>query len=371
MKIMIGCLQIACVSNNDTEEDKMEYKIIPDQMTPKERMTAFANGEAIDRVPCCPFLGESFAPYFGHSIAKFNHNIDVIVDTAVRSFETFRSDSISIGPGLHGMPEAMGSVLRFPEFNTPAVIKPALGDYSDIGKLKLIDPMKDGRLNYYIEALKIVMDKIGHEANIGNTVGGPLTTAAFLIGTEKLMKDMNKRPDQVHKVLEIATENTIRFMDAIMDLGLTPGIAEPIGSSTMISPKKFREFAKPYITQCEDHIKKRTGAGGSIHICGKTKGIWGDMVDTGITALSLDNCEDIGDLKDQFGHKVAVVGNVDPVKVIMNGTREEIYDSVRECIRKAKDCPEGFILASGCDIPIGTDVEKIQMFMDAARIFGR
>lgn len=345
--------------------------IRPDEMTPLERMTAFSQGKPLDRVPCCPFTGESFAPYFGHSIAKFNHSTDVIVDTITKTFELFRPDNCSIGPGLHGLPEAMGCRLAFPENSTPLVTAPALADLRHIGKLTVIDPYRDGRLKYYLEAMKIVQGRLADQVSVGNTVGGPFTTAAFLLGTENFLKELTRNPEGVRELMEIATESTLRFIDAVLDLGISPGIADPIASCTLISPRMYREFVKPYTTRCQNRIIERAGSGSVMHICGKTKGIWGDMVETGITALSLDNCDDIGELREAYGERVAVVGNVDPVGVIMQGTTEEIYEAVRICIEKAAGSPKGFILASGCDIPIGTEPQRIHDFMNGARIFGR
>jgi uroporphyrinogen decarboxylase len=346
-------------------------QIPKDQMTPFERMNAFNKGEAIDRVPCCPFTGESFAPYFGHSIAKFNHSTEVIVDTITKTFELFKADNCSIGPGLHGLPEAMGCTLSFPENGTPAVIKSAILDYSDLLGMSVVRPYEDGRLKYYLEAIKVVQERLKGQVNVGNTVGGPFTTAAFLVGTDKFLRDLSKNPEGIHRLLAFATESVMALMDAIMDLGITPGIADPIASCTMISPKVYQEFAQPYTTQCQNHIKKRMGSGGAIHICGKTQKIWSSMVATGVTAISLDNGDDIGELRRAHGHEVALVGNVDPVNVIMKGSTAQIYSAVESCIEKAKGSPNGFILASGCDIPIGTDPQKIHDFINGARLYGR
>lgn len=349
----------------------MTIQIPKDEMTPRERMEAFSEGKPIDRVPCCPFTGESFAPYFGYTLREFNHNPKIIADTVIKTFEMFRADNCSIGPGLHGVPEAMGASLTFPENDIPRVSAPAINDYSEINKLEVINPLIDGRLRYYIEALKEIQDKVGREVCVGNTVGGPFTTAAFLVGTAKFLKDIRKHPEEIHRVLEIATQSTIAMMDAVMDLGISPGIADPIASCTMISPKIYREFAKPYTRRCQEHVAKRMGSGSVMHICGKTKGIWTDMVDTGITALSLDNCDDIEELKLEVGHRVTLVGNVDPVSVIMKGSKELIEKEVKICIEKSKNSPNGFILASGCDIPIGTNPEQVHHFLNAARLFGR
>lgn len=348
----------------------MEYKINKDQMTPKERMEAFSKGEPMDRILCSPFLGESVSSIFGHTIYEYNHSVDALVDVAVGSYELFRPDSIGFGPGLQGIPEAMGSEVIFPTHNTPYISKSAINDYSEIGKLKPIDPYKDGRIRYFLEALKITQDKLNSVVGVGTSVGGPFTTASFLRGTDKFLRDLTKNKDQAHELLELSTQSVINYIDAACDIGLAPSLAEPNASCTMISEKNFVEFAKPYLKRCMDRIVERTGSGTTLHICGKTKKVWGHMVDIGISNLSLDNVDDIGELKEAYGDKVCLIGNVDPVETIMRGSIEDIYNEARECIKKAHDSKCGFILSTGCDVPIGTDPKKIIALMDAARIFG-
>lgn len=342
-----------------------------DQMTPKERMEAFASGKEVDRIPCAPFLGESVAPIFGHTIYEYNHSIDALVNVAVGSFEKFRPDSIGFGPGLQGIPEAMGSKVTFPTNNTPYISEPAIKDYSEIDKLKSIDPYRDGRISNFLEALKITIEKLSNDVGVGTSVGGPFTTASFLRGTDKFLRDLSKNPEMAHKLLEISTQSVINYIDAACDIGLAPSLAEPNASCTMISEKNFVEFAKPYLKKCMDRIIERTGSGTTLHICGKTKKIWGHMVDIGIGNLSLDNVEDIGELKEAYGDKVRLIGNVDPVEIIFRGTKEDIYEEAKQCIIKAYDSPKGFILSTGCDVPIGTHPDKIIALMDAARMYGK
>lgn len=348
-----------------------QFIIKSDEMTPRERMEAFSEGREIDRIPCSPFLGEACAPLFGHTIKEHNYSKQAIIDVAIGSFEKFRPDSIGIGPGLQGIPEAMGSEFKFPENGTPYLGKPILEDYRDIGKISPIDPYKDGRISYFLEALKVTNERIGGQVFVGSSMGGPFTAAAFLRGTENFLKDISRNPEMVHKLLEISTQSVLNYIDAICDLGLSPSIAEPIASSTLISAKTFREFAKPYLKRCMDRIIERRGGGTTLHICGKTKKIWKDMVEVGIANLSLDNIEDIGELKEQFGDRVCLIGNVDPVETIMCGTIEDIYNAGKKCIDKAYDSPKGFILSSGCDIPVGTHPDKIIALMDCARIYGQ
>ncbi len=334
-------------------------------------MNAFSNGEDYDRVPCCPFTGgESFTNYFGYGLDEYNHSTDIIVDVIQKTFKLFNADNCSVGPGLHGMPEAMGAKLEFFKSDIPRIKANGVFDYADIDHMSVVNPYTDGRLNIYIEALKRIKSNLGHVVSVGNTVGGPFTTAALLVGTEQFLRDLIKEKENIHKLLRITTESTLRFMDAVIDLGITPGMADPIASSHLISPRMYREFALPYTRICQEHIKKRTGSGSVLHICGKTQPIWSDMVATGISGLSLDNQDDIGLLREKHENNVCVIGNVDPVAIIKYGTQAEIYSAVQDCCEKALKSQSGFVLASGCDIPIGTSPENVKHFIDAARIYG-
>ena len=42
-----------------------------------------------------------------------------------------------------------------------------------------------------------------------------------------------------------------------------------------------------------------------------------------------------------------------------------------ECIDKAIDSPKGYILSTGCQIPKGTPIENVEIFMEAGRKYGR
>ena len=66
-----------------------------------------------------------------------------------------------------------------------------------------------------------------------------------------------------------------------------------------------------------------------------------------------------------------VAGNVPPVDVMLYGTIDDVINSCRECIEKCADSPKGFILATGCQLPIGTPEENVDAFIYSARKYGR
>lgn len=349
----------------------MKDAIPADEMTPRERMTAFARGEQIDRLPCLPLISDHASRLIGETVSRCSHSARLMVEAQLAAFRRYRPDGLGIGPGLFGVPEAMGTRLKFPEDGMPYVEDPILKDYSDLGKLPPADPWKDGRLPLYLEALKILNDQIGSEVVVGGYAGGPFTAAGALRGTDRFLRDLHREPAMVHHLLQLATQSILNYIDAVCDLGLKPGLGDPTASGSLISARMFREFAKPYLKQCADRIIERCGSGPTLHICGDTSKIWTDMVDTGAAILSLDNVIDLEEAKRAVGHRVCLEGNVRPVDTLMKGTREQVLQEAKECIRKTYDSPKGYILASGCGLPWATPPENVIALMDAARLYGR
>ncbi|WP_054697115.1 uroporphyrinogen decarboxylase family protein [Syntrophomonas palmitatica] len=335
-------------------------------MTPKERMTAFLSGQEIDRLPCCPSLGETCAPLFGMKTSTYYRSAECMAEIEIEVFNRFRPDGAGIGMGLRAMPEAMGAKVGYPDYGIAYIQEPLLKDYDDIKHLRRIDPWRDPCLSMILRANQMVQDAIGNQVAVSSGIVGPFTLAAAIRGFENLLRDIYKNPQAVHDILAVVTENNLRYIDSACSLGLGTGIGDPVASGSMISPEHFREFAKPYLKICIDRIRKWTGSGGRLHICGKTKNLWNDMVDCGASILSIDNIEDLEEAKQAVGDRVCLMGNVDPVKTIKEGTVADVHREVRECIRKAQNNPRGFIISSGCQIPIGTPGANIQAMMDAA-----
>lgn len=344
--------------------------MLNDEMRPIERMQAVLTGKPFDRIPFVPMLGETSSPIIGKTIAEYRHSTQVMVDVELAVHKILGQDGVSVGTG-QAMAEAMGTQLSYPKNNMPYIAKPAVADWTDLNSIESIDPRTTGKMPIYLEALQILKDKLGMNVPVGGLVGGPLSVAAFVRGTDRLLRDLKKNAEQVHRLMQLVTDNSLRYIDAVLDLDCRISIVDPVASNTMISAASFRKFAKPYLKQMVDRVRQRIGVGPMLHICGNTHRIWQDMVETGAGVLSLDNEVDMGAAKNSVGKDVCIMGNVDPVNVVSKGTREDIYGAVQQCIAQSYDSPKGFILSTGCQIPLGTPIKNIQYFADAARSLGR
>lgn len=340
-------------------------------MTPRERMDAFSKGEEIDRIICIPDMGVTMVPFIGVTARDYYHSAKLMADLEIALFKKLRQDSVGISTSLRGIAEAMGSKVGYPDYNISYLLEPVVKSVDQIESLKVVNPLKDGKLPILIEALRLTRDALIKEVDVGAAMSGPFSVAASLVGTENLLKWMMKHPEKVHTLMEIVVESNNRYIEEVAKLGLSISFADPVSSNSLISPRQFREFSLPYLQKNVDKIKEKTGGSPGIHICGKSRDIWEDVVGTGISNFSIDNIEDLEDAKEIMGDRVIITGNVPPVDAIYKGTKEDIFKSVKECIRKGHDSKKGYILSTGCQIPMNTPIEKIEMFMEAAKTYGR
>lgn len=159
------------------------------------------------------------------------------------------------------------------------------------------------------------------------------------------------------------------YVEAGIKIGLNPAISEPMSSCTVVSPKIFREFSLPYLKELVDFIKSK-GKGVIVHICGQTNKIWPDLAELGIAGMSIDNVASLAECKKIIGDKTKILGNVDPGGIMYSGNRLDVRLKTLECIQDGHDSPKGYIVMSGCSLPIESPLENIKEMLDTVREVG-
>lgn len=338
-----------------------------DKMTPLERRKALTEGRSVDRVPCVPFMGEFKCHLTGISIWDFWHDAYKMAEAEILSFNRYGYDRIVIGPNSRGITEALGGRFIYPESGLPYADEPVLMDYK---KLEIMEPIaaeKDLRIRDFSQAADILSEEAGEIVPIEASIGGPFTIASNLRGVERLLKDLRKAPDEIHRLMHLVTNSQKSCIDEAAKYGLGIAMADPVANPALIGPKMYEKFVYPYTKELTDYALQKTGKKVSLHMCGSTYSIWKYLCKYELNELSLDNIIDMERAAEELGEFIPIAGNVDPVEVVMNGTKEEIEEAVWFCIAAGSNAKNGYTLATGCDIPDTTKPEQIEFFMDAAR----
>jgi uroporphyrinogen decarboxylase len=341
----------------------------PDKLTPKERIGAFLQGERPDRVPCTPLILNHASRVLGVTVGAYNRDGQVMGQAHVAAFRRYRHDMITIFTDTAILAEAMGTTLHYPDDDAAYVETPVVREPEDVEKVRRADPWQAGRMPVYLEAIQVCNGAAGDEVFTACCYAAPFTTAACLRGTDQFARDLRRNPALAHALLKLALEVALDFTDAVVEAGGVPVLVDPVATGSMISEPLFREFAEPYIAPLCERIRAH-GFPAILHICGKTHRLWEAMADTGANVLSLDQA-DLAEAKSRVGHRVCLMGNVRPAQTLLNGTPEQVDAEAKACLEVAGDSPGGFILASGCEVPLHTPPENVDALMNAARKYGR
>lgn len=342
-------------------------KHVGDQMTPSERRKAIREGSDYDRVPCVPFMGEFKCRLAGISVWDFWHDPRKMADAEIAAFNRYGYDRIVIGPNTRGITEAMGGKFIYPEKGVPYAGTPLIKDYAGLDDMESVDAKRDERMRTFAREAEILAEEVNDIVPVEMSIGGPFTIASNLRGVELLLRDCRKCPEEIHKIMRLITESQKSCIDMAAEYGFGIAMADPVANPALIGPKMYEEFIYPYTKELTDYAVEKTGEKVSLHMCGKTYSIWKYLCRYELNELSLDNIIDLERAVKELGEQIPIAGNVDPVEVVMNGSKEEIFRAVRFCIETGRKAQKGYVLATGCDVPDMTDPAQIDWMMEAVR----
>jgi uroporphyrinogen decarboxylase len=320
----------------------------------------------LDRVPAYIFTGACNAKLVGASLREFLQDYKVFTRAQIAAYQRYQPDILIMMWDLNMDIQAMGNELRYPEDGMSLVVKEFLEHKSNISKLKIPDPQKDGRIPGYLDACVEVKNVVS-DAPVSGVIAGPWTIAMGLRGANNLIIDTKIDPDFVHKLMKVSTEATKGFTEALVEIGIGVGYSEAPASCNLISPGMYRDFVFPYHQELVSYFKaKKVGVG--IHICGNANPILEDMVATGASNISVDSGTDLGKAAQATRHKAVLIGNV-PTDCFLSASKEVMGAAIQKCLDQVAD-DSGYILAPGCEVPANAPIEKIGWFMEIAAELG-
>jgi len=337
------------------------------EITGIDRIKACMKRSYADRIPIGIILGPFRALILGCSLKDYWRNWKKLAEGTIACYELFKYDSVEVTWDIMMEAETAGAELEFPEDGIPRVRRYVVSQKSALGSLKLPQPESSGRFPLYMEACKAVA-KVLKDSALTGTVTGPWTIATGLRGAQELIFDTVDDPSFVEELMIFTTEVTKILGSKVIETGLALTMGEAASSCSLISPAIYRQFIKPHHKEIVDFFREKK-AGLSMHVCGYIDPIMEDLMDLGIGALSLDSPSSLKRMVEISRKKIVVVGNV-ATSLFVNGTKEEIEASVKECIRVA--APGGaYIVSSGCELPYNATLDNVQSFVKAAREHGK
>ena len=318
-------------------------------MNGREIITLLNNGVIPPRVPFVPVIYEHAASLIGVNPSDLARDEDLIVKGQLTAYALYKQDLVSVGVDIYNIEaEALGcKVCYYDDFSIPSINETLVSNYKDLWKLKVPDPMIDGRMPLLLSATYRINKQIGNEVFVSGTVVGPFTLAAIIRGFEPFMIDLILDEEFAMEQLKFASEVSLAYAKAFVEKGIGVSINESWIAPPLLSPDLFEstvfDFEKKLIGQI-----KSCGVKNVALICGgDTSSISNLLVQTGTSLLMADSKSDQVAYKrlcEQY--KINLRASIDSA-LIQDGDSKLLEDAVKEVIEK---CASNGRFILGCGI---------------------
>ena len=326
------------------------------QMSLKERFWNRFTGKDVDMTPSgstTSYGVEAFMDACGYARPLADTDPVAMTELAYTGHKYGKFEWVkAMGWDIVGLSEAFGCPLGTPQKGIQYSIYGH--PYADgIEDLDFPDDfLERGRFPMFKEHFRLLKEKVGDDLIIFGETEGPFTCAANLVGAEQYMKWIYKKPDQVHKVLEVTKEAAVAAENFAFDNGADYYVfAEPTAGPALLRPKFFEQFVQPVLKEVVSRAKGPV----VLHICANTDSIIDLMCDTGVAGISI---EEKADMKAavEIAHKkgVKVFGNVASATTLFSGTPEEVYKEATQVLENGTD-----FLCPGCGVAPPTPLVNI------------
>jgi len=334
-------------------------------MNGRERILALLQGGDPDRFPCMPITMQLAADLAGRRYLEYETDYRALVAGQVRVAEEFGLDYVNTmsDPACEAA-DCGAAVVFHPDL--PAAMdesNPLLSDRSDLARLKAPDPARPGsRMHNRLRALEELKRQVGGSLLVEGWIEGPCAEAADLRSLSVLMLDFYDEPDFVHDLFEFVLAMELEFARHQVAAG-----AEMIGigdaAASLAGPRIYQEFIWPYEKRMVEGVQA-LGARARLHICGDTRRLVEGMGRLGCDVVDLDFLCPLDAARAAMGPGQVLLGNIDPVRVLRDGTPTDVHAALAACHRAAGP---RWIVGAGCEVPRDTPPENLRALVEYAR----
>jgi len=349
-------------------------------MKRKERLLAAIRREPVDRVPMFDFLFQKpmYQPLIGRTPETYNGRDAVDCAIALEhdgvwlpfgGFSGFQPEKLDEKRYI----DEWGTTYQQDEASWPidAPIDYPIKSRKDLAAYKPPDPVLPGRDSQIIEAAAMDNDDI---ALLGGVLG-PFTTAWMLMGLERICYALYDDPDMLTECFKISNDYYKEAARLSVEAGcIGIWLSDDLGDSHngFLSDEHFKKLLLPQLDELAEYIDG-LGVPVLLHSCGCVKQYLDDLAQTKIASihpLQRTAGMDLRSVKEQYGSRFCIIGNVDSSRTLPYGTPEAVEAEAREAIGTAAP-GGGYVLASDHSLHDGIPLENITALRDAGLKYGK
>jgi len=338
----------------------MSYPGVPDDLKRCSRC------EQPGRVLLFPLVLEFNMRAAGMTYRQNRTDLEKIVRMNCETVERFGYDWALIFPDDYVEWEPFGLDM-FDEEDLPVTPRKYLPATAEtVNKMVFPDFTRDGRMPLHLEAIRRVKEKLGESTCVAGRVAPPFGSLALLFGVEPLMLGLYDNPGFLKEAMNRISDYIILWGRAQRDAGADAlWVGDCLSASSFISPEIFTDFCTPYAEKVIGELKK-TGLFLIYHACETSIPHIELEARLSADAVNLGEGIEILEVKKQLKQKKCLMGNLDPIRVLRDGTVEQIRTETSQMIEKNK-AAGAYIFSTSEGITQDTPQENITAMMEAAK----
>jgi MtaA/CmuA family methyltransferase len=332
-------------------------------MNSKERVLALLDGHPVDRLPVMPITMTFAARHIGAKYGRYALDHRIMVEAQLRTAEDFGFDHVSAITETREAPDCGAGIRLFDD--QPFAIDEQharLAKKSDLASLRRPDPMRAEHMKDRIEGIACLRERVGGEKIVEGWVEGPCGAAADLRGINSLMLDFYDDTAFVRNLFEFVLEVGLEFGAAQVRAGADLiGVGDPAAS--LVGPTIYKDVVWPYEKKLVDGLHG-LGTKVRLHICGDTSRILEGIGRLGCEIVDIDARVSPLDARTKLGHNQVLLGGIDPVRILQNGSPGQVAAAIADCHKVAGS---RYILGAGCEVPPDTPPDNLLELLQYSR----
>jgi uroporphyrinogen decarboxylase len=253
----------------------------------------------------------------------------------------------------NGMPQVRGEILQCED---------------DLNSLEIPNPQSDGLMPFYLNTLKLfVNQKDDFKDTLHFTWSfGPGEIATYLCGISNFFFALIKKKRFALGVLEKVTQAIITWIYSQLEINpQADGLLLTDDISGMISKNHYEEFILPFHKKIREEFPDLIIV---FHNDAKSNHILTSIVETGFEVFNFGKTTDILKCRESISERICLMGNLDPLELMINGSADEVYEKAIECLSLFSG-HQGYILSVGGGLNRGVPVENIHALIAATKEF--
>lgn len=210
---------------------------------------------------------------------------------------------------------------------------------------------------------------------IMGSLGKIFNSVWWLMGFQHFAECLVENPGLIQRMFEKVGTLQLAVLDRMLEFDAVEGIkhADDIAYSEalMIAPNHLRQYVFPWFKELVNRVHAK-GKLAIFHSDGKLDLVMPDLVGCGFDALNPfePKAIDIVAVKQQYGDKIALIGNIDLGYTLTRGTPAEVAAECRQRIRELGP-GGGYALASSNSIPEYVPYENFLALLNSAFEYGQ